>query len=129
MKWNELGSDTLYLMSKDYERFVIIQEGNGDNLLTEDVANGYMDYWLMEEYDLKTMSEIDSAQWLENQLISDIDYTIEGVIQRNGFNPEDFIVLQDNDGTELQEILDEIAIQILSVRMCINKIKRKVSND
>lgn len=55
------------------ERQVIrIAEGSGDNLLTEDIENGYVDYIYYDQYDLgaETM-EIDGGQILLEEMLRD----------------------------------------------------------
>lgn len=47
-----------------------VYEGTGDNLLPEDVEEGYVDYLLFEIYDNKG-EEIDSGQYLYTELIQD----------------------------------------------------------
>ena len=104
-KWNDYKSDTLYLISKDKDRLILIKEGDGSNLLSEDKEQGYKDYWYVEEYNLDTMTEDDGAQWMETKLISDIDYTIEGVINRNGYSLEYYSILDNKIGDELREAI------------------------
>ncbi len=122
-KWNDYCSDTLYLISNDYNRFVVIKEGDGSNLLPEDEDEGYKDYWITEEYDLETMSNIDGMQWMEEQLISDLNYTIEGVIERNEYDIDDYYILDNNLGEKLQSTLEDIDIHKLSVTEILLSIK------
>ena len=77
IKWNEYSSDTLYLW--DGETIFRITEGSGDNLFPEDEENGYMDYWLTDYYNFNNG---DGGQWMETELISDIDYTVQDIINR-----------------------------------------------
>ena len=79
IKWNVYGSDTLYLWNEGKSLLFVIAEGTGDNLLSGDKAEGYKDYWLTSWY-ARDISE--GGQWMETELISDIDYTIQGVIDR-----------------------------------------------
>ena len=79
MKWNDYDSDTLYLTNGNGAVFVI-SEGCGDNLLDEDIKEGYKDYWMTSWYE--DGEEEDGGQWMEEEMIRDIDYTIQGVIDR-----------------------------------------------
>lgn len=86
-RWNDNVSKELYLLNKTKTRIYHISEGDGSNLLPEDEANAYQDYWISEIFDLtvegdRWKKEIDGGQWLETEIISRIDYTIEGVIER-----------------------------------------------
>lgn len=100
MKWNDYDSDTLYLWNKDDVVF-IIQEGTGVNLLEDDIDKGYKDYWMTEWY--VNRNEVDGGQWMEKECIKDIDYTIQGVIDRISecdLWDTDWVVL-DNEDAEL----------------------------
>lgn len=79
MKWNDYSSDTLYLW--DGETIFMIAEGTGENLWDEDVDAGYLDYWMTESYSFNE-DTCNGGQWMETKLIRDIDYTIQGVIDR-----------------------------------------------
>ncbi len=50
--------------------FVRINEGTGDNLLSEDEANGYVDYIMLDfmEYDGMELIETDGAQAMLTEL-------------------------------------------------------------
>lgn len=73
-KWVDYPSDSLYLFNG--EVVFQIQQGSGDNLLPEDVEEGYVDYW--NTY----TTNGDGGMWLERKLISACDYTIRDVIER-----------------------------------------------
>lgn len=101
MKWNDYPSDTLYLW--DGETLFRIAEGTGDNLWDEDVEEGYLDYWMTEIYSLNE-NNCDGGQWMETKLISDIDYTIQGVIDRLmecDLWESDWKILDEDTGDEL----------------------------
>lgn len=50
------------------------QEGTGDNLTNEDVANGLKDYWLSSLYELEgeNITLKDSAQIMTSRLVAEI---------------------------------------------------------
>ena len=77
MKWNDYKSDTLYLWNG--KTLFEITEGTGDALTVQDEAEGYKDYWITDWYSLKDKN---GGIWLEKQVISDINYTIQDVINR-----------------------------------------------
>ena len=102
MKWNDYkekyGTDSLYLW--DGETLFVIAEGTGDNLIEEDEENGYVDYWMTNWYE---NDDADGGQWMETKLISEIDYTIQGVIDRIGecdLWDSDWVVLPEKVGYE-----------------------------
>ena len=47
--------------------------------MDDDIENGYKDYWITDYYDFE---DGNGGQWMETELISDINYTIQGVIDR-----------------------------------------------
>lgn len=109
MKWNDYKSDTLYLWSKEEETLFIISEGTGENLLDEDIAEGYVDYWMTDSYDKERFCE-EGGQWLEKKMIYDIDYTIQGVIDRMmtcDLWMADWEVIDEETGEELRDLFHE----------------------
>lgn len=54
MKWSEYcnlyQTDTLYVSNDSRSRLVTIAAGTGDELMEEDMEEGYVDYWCMEAY-------------------------------------------------------------------------------
>ena len=76
-KWNDYPSDTLYLWNGN--TVFIISEGSGENFTEEDEEEGYKDYWMTNYY---SREDGDGGQWMETELIKDIDYTIQGVLDR-----------------------------------------------
>ena len=128
-KWNDYDSDTLYLISKDKDRLIVIKEGDGSNLLPEDESQGYKDYWYVTEYDLEEMVEDDGMQWLETELITDINYTIEDVIKRNGYSLDYYLVLDNIFGEELQEILDDLDMLIHRYKQVFEMVSTEVNKN
>ena len=110
MKWNDYAStisDTLYLWNGN--ELFIIAEGTGDNLLDEDIKEGYKDYWMTECYSKRDECG-DGGQWMETELISEIDYTIQGVIDRIyecDLWEDDWEVLDKDLGGSLQEAFQD----------------------
>lgn len=78
-KWNDYGGDALYLW--DGETLFVIKEGDGTNFSAEDEEEGYADYWMTDYYN-EEKDVWDGGQWMEENLIAETDYTIEGVIER-----------------------------------------------
>ena len=70
--WN--GKDTLFL----------IAEGTGDNLLDEDVEDGYADYWMTEWFTINADCTLkaDGGQWMETELVRDKYHTVGDVLAR-----------------------------------------------
>lgn len=107
MKWNDYSSDTLYLW--DGETIFMIAEGTGDNLWDEDVNAGYLDYWMTESYNFNEDS-CDGGQWMETKLIRDMDYTIQGVIDRLmecDLWDSDWEILDEDTGNELVSLYED----------------------
>jgi len=124
MKWNDYDSDRLYLWNGD--TLFIISEGCGDNLLDEDMEKGYVDYWMTEYY--AEGGGGDGGQWLETELIANIDYTIQGVIDRMmecDLWDDDWTVIDEDVGLELYEKYEEVR----KLDMEINAIKGKINKE
>ncbi len=99
MKWNDYKSDSLYLWNGKI--LFVITEGDGSNLLDEDIEDGYEDYWVTNWYET---NYTDGGQWMETKPIKEIDYTILGVIKRIldcDLWEDDWIILDDALGSEL----------------------------
>lgn len=124
MKWNDYDSDRLYLWNGT-DLFIII-EGSGDNLSEEDIEEGYVDYWMTECY--TEGRDGCGGQWLETELITNIDYTIQGVIDRMmecDLWDDDWTVIDEDLGLELYEKYEEV----WKLDMEINAIKRKINKE
>jgi hypothetical protein len=64
--------DNIHIFVPDYHQIVRISEGTGDNLLEEDVADGFVDYIYYEKYDLGyDISEVDGGQIMLTELFQD----------------------------------------------------------
>lgn len=124
MKWNDYESDTLYLWNgKD---LFVISEGSGDNLWEEDKEEGYVDYWMTQCYGKDC--DYDGGQWMETELISDIDYTIQGVIDRISecdLWDDDWKVLDDYKGSELVEFYSDYLWAKGNLNRVINNINEE----
>ena len=79
MKWNDYPSDTLYLYNGE-DLFKITQNTTDENLSDEDIDEGYKDSWMTDIF--REKYGLYGGQWMETELISDIDYTLQGVIDR-----------------------------------------------
>lgn len=55
--------------------YITAVEGTGDNLLPEDIADGYNDYVMTNvyEHDGADLNEIDGGQMLSQTMIADLD--------------------------------------------------------
>ena len=104
MRWNDYPSDTLYLWNG--KTLFVIAEGTGDNLWQEDIDAGYNDYWMTESYG---EDGGDGGQWLEKTLIHDINYTIQGVMDRMmecDLWDDSWVILDPEYGEELRRELE-----------------------
>ena len=65
----------LLYVGEPHYKVVTVQEGCGDNLLPEDIKDGFVDYWLSSTYeqDGEEMKLIDSGQILTSKPIADMD--------------------------------------------------------
>ena len=121
MKWNDYESTVLYLWNGD--TLFRIAEGSGDNLFPEDEAEGYLDYWVTDWY---SKDDGNGGQWMETELISDIDYTIQGVIDRISecdLWDDEWIVLDEVTGDALADRFETYWAARNELRYEIEKIK------
>lgn len=78
MKWNDYKGDRLYLWNGDV---LYVASEDSENITKSDEAEGYKDSWVVDIYSL-TEEVPQGGQWMETELIEDLDYTIQGVIDR-----------------------------------------------
>ena len=107
----------IYLLSKSGRTLVVIKEGDGSNLWPEDRDAGYEDYWLVEAYSIDTHGNsdevtvepcVETGQIMEPFIIQEHGYTIRSILEELDLNPDDFYVLCQNQGEELEGKLEAI---------------------
>lgn len=125
-KWNETDG-SLYFINPEKTRMYLIEEGNGDNLLDEDIAAGYVDYWLTSTYDLEKKEIVEEqAMWMETETIFAIDYSIPGLIARlkecdAPADLEDWEIIPTEKGDEIRDALESIDEHILKSHIEMEK--------
>lgn len=128
MKWNNYGSDTIYLWNG--HSIFQISEGIGDNLLDEDIEEGYVDYWITECRTLDKEKSDEGGQWMETKLISEIDYTIQGVIDRMSkcdLWEDDWEVIDEDLGSELMNVVDLKNVRLRMMQNDIDKMNIRIN--
>lgn len=65
----------MLIITKDTEKLITIVEGTGDNLLAEDIADGFVDYVMTSIYEVdgEDINLIDSGQMLSMTPIADLE--------------------------------------------------------
>lgn len=70
----------LIYVGEPHYKLITVQEGSGDNLDAQDIADGYVDYWMSSIYETRAFTEdgervepIDSGQILTSKLIADME--------------------------------------------------------
>lgn len=122
-KWNDYPTDTIYLWNGD--EIFRISEGTGDNLSEEDVENGYKDYWITE---YASTEYINGGQWLEKEFIADLDYTIQGVLNRLmecDLWEDNWEIIDEYLGENLLNEMQNYHIAVNSISRLIDKIERR----
>lgn len=62
----------LYIFIPDMKQIIRITEGSGDNLLPEDIEEGYTDYICYEQYEISQgFPEVDGGQVLLKEMFRD----------------------------------------------------------
>lgn len=66
------GYDDLFVYVPEMRQIIRIAEGSGDNLLHEDIENGYVDYIYYDQHQLESsMPEVDGGQIMLKELLQD----------------------------------------------------------
>lgn len=101
--------DSILLWVRSRQKLLMIQRGTGDNLLREDIDNGYVDYVLYsvfefgeigidQELDLEL---VDSGQMLLTSVCEDVRSEIPGVYRMafdtREWDNDDVVVLKKNE--------------------------------
>lgn len=124
MKWNdyrEQKSESLYLF--DGKTLYSITEGDGSNLNYTDEEDGYKDYWMTDSYTMDGEA-LDGGQWMEKELITDLDYTIKGVIERLqecDIPGGELKIIDPKVGDKLFNYLSDISYKQMMVKMIIDE--------
>lgn len=83
---------------KDLELFITACEGTGDNLLEEDIEQGYVDYIMTNAYkaDGYEFEELGGGQCLTDKLVKDMDTEefAEKVLAFHGYKDEDYVIIE-----------------------------------
>ena len=76
------GYADLFIFVSEMKQIIRITEGNGSNLLEEDIENGYVDYIYYDQYGLDNgMPEVDGGQVLLKEMLRDKYQCIADCIQ------------------------------------------------
>lgn len=85
----------MLIITKDTEYLITIQEGTGDNLLPEDIADGFVDYVMTSIYEVEgeDINLKDSGQMLSKTPIEDLeeDELVRRVLDYWELGEEDWI--------------------------------------
>ncbi len=85
----------MLIITKDTEKLITIQEGTGDNLLPEDIADGFVDYVMTSIYEVdgEDINLKDSGQMLSKTPIEDLeeDELVRRVLDYWELGEEDWI--------------------------------------
>ena len=74
-------TDGIFFLDTKTETFVAIFEGTGDNLLDEDIENGYVDYWYVEVYDNAGWIYNGGGQLLLTEVTRETNPTVDEIIK------------------------------------------------
>lgn len=85
----------MLIITKDTERLITIVEGTGDNLTSEDIADGFVDYVMTSIYEVdgEDINLKDSGQMLSKTPIKDLeeDELVRRVLDYWELGEEDWI--------------------------------------
>ena len=106
MKWEDYPSDTLYLWNGS-----VLYTATADdyNVIDYDRMRGYIDSWVVDIYSL-TEDVPQGGQWMEQKRISDMDYTIQDIMDRLGqcdLWQDDWRILEPDLGSNLKIAIEK----------------------
>lgn len=85
----------MLIITKDTEKLITIVEGTGDNLLKEDIDDGFVDYVMTSIYKVDGEDIVleDSGQMLSKTLVADLeeDELVSRVLDYWGLGGEDWL--------------------------------------
>lgn len=85
----------MLIITKDTEKLITIVEGTGDNLLKEDIDDGFVDYVMTSIYKVDGEDIVleDSGQMLSKTLVADLeeDELVSRVLGYWGLGGEDWL--------------------------------------
>lgn len=85
----------MLIITKDTEKLITIVEGTGDNLLKEDIDDGFVDYVITSIYHVDGEDIVleDSGQMLSKTLVADLeeDELVRRVLDYWGLGEEDWL--------------------------------------
>lgn len=88
----------LIYVGEPHYQIIVAEEGTGDNLLPEDIKEGYVDYFMTTTYKQEgdALEFIDSGQMLCDKLIKDME--TEEMIDllmdyHYGYTPDKYVIL------------------------------------
>lgn len=120
MKWNDYcqkyETDAMYFHDEEKGKLIMIAEGTGDNLIQEDLDDGFVDYWYAEVY-TKALGNCGGGMLTLKSFIKEDNKTIGEIIDFLQENADAFDGVADTSlkntlidaerGEELQEELEE----------------------
>lgn len=89
----------LIYVGEPHYQIIVAEEGTGDNLLPEDIEEGYVDYFMTSAYkqECDELELIDSGQMLCDKLIEDMETRemIDLLMDYHyGYTPKNYVLLE-----------------------------------
>ena len=72
-------TDGIFFRDTKANTFVAIFEGTGENLMPEDIENGYVDYWYVESYSSDGLNG--GGQLLLTEITREVNPTVDEIIK------------------------------------------------
>lgn len=118
--------DGLFFYNPDTKHLLTVWEGTGQNLLPEDEEVGFVDYWMVDEYDRE--GNVNGMQIMctsvireDNKSIDDICSTVNEAYGGIGDEPLRFYIIDPSIGVKIEEAcasMDEA---------CLDKVRAQIS--
>lgn len=125
--------DGLFFYNPDTKRLLTVWEGTGQNLLPEDEEEGFVDYWMVDEYGED--GNVDGMQIMctsvireDNKFIDDICSTVDEVYGSIGDEPLWHYIIDPSIGVKIENActsMDEARLDKVRAQIAYEKAQRK----
>lgn len=125
--------DGLFFYNPDTKHLLAVWEGTGQNLLPEDEDNGFVDYWMVDEYDRE--GNVDGMQIMcpslireDNKFIDDICSTVNEAYGSIGDEPLWYYIIDPAIGTKIENAcasMDEAHLNKVRAQNSYEKAQRE----
>lgn len=125
--------DGLFFYNPDTKRLLTVWEGTGQNLTPEDEDEGFVDYWMVDEYGED--GNVDGMQIMctsvireDNKFIDDICSTVDEIYGSIGEEPLCHYIIDPSIGAKIEEAcasMDEARLDKVRAQISYEKAQKE----